>query len=106
MSTVLDLLSWVCLIGGALFSIIGGVGLLRLPDVYARSHASGISDTLGAGLILAGLMCQADTATVAVKLLMIAGFMFLIGPVSAHAVLKAAYSRGVRFEEGREGEDT
>jgi multicomponent Na+:H+ antiporter subunit G len=53
---VLDGLSWAFLLLGALFSITAGIGLLRLPDVYARSHAAAIADTAGAGLLLIGLM--------------------------------------------------
>nr|NIQ97677.1 sodium:proton antiporter [Desulfuromonadales bacterium] len=56
MNVLIDGLSWALLLGGCFFIITGGVGLLRLPDVYSRMHASGITDTLGAGLFLAGLM--------------------------------------------------
>ena len=54
-----DVISWACIIVGAVFAIIGAVGILRLPDVFSRMHGAGIIDTLGAGLILVGLMFQA-----------------------------------------------
>ena len=47
-----DILGWGFLVAGAAFSLVGGIGLLRLPDLFTRMHAAGITDTLGAGLIL------------------------------------------------------
>lgn len=58
MTLALDLLSWLALLGGLFFLAVGGIGLLRLPDFYTRLHAAGITDTLGAGLILLGLCFQ------------------------------------------------
>ena len=52
MALVLDVLSWLCLVSGALFGIIAGIGLVRLPDLFTRMHAAGIGDTLTAGLIV------------------------------------------------------
>ena len=40
MSTVLDILSWVLLVGGGLISIVSGIGLLRFPDLFTRMHAA------------------------------------------------------------------
>ena len=42
---ILDIVSWVCLAGGALICIVGGVGLIRLPDFYCRTHGASITDT-------------------------------------------------------------
>ncbi len=95
MSPALDAVSWICLVTGSIFCVIGGAGLLRLPDLYSRSHASGITDTLGAGLILLGLIFQAGFALVSVKLATILLFLYITTPTSAHALAKAAYSRGV-----------
>ena len=46
MDLVLDVLSWVCLLGGAIFLLIGAIGVLRFPDFYTRLHAVSICDTL------------------------------------------------------------
>jgi multicomponent Na+:H+ antiporter subunit G len=67
MDLVLDILSWVCLPGGAIFLLIGAIGVLRFPDFYTRLHAVSICDTLGAGLILLGLMLQGGLSLVTVK---------------------------------------
>ncbi len=96
MSPALDVVSWFCLLSWSAFCVIGGIGLLRLPDLYSRTHASGVTDTLGAGLILLGLIFQAGFDLVSVKLATIAFFLFLTSPTSAHALAKAAYARGVR----------
>lgn len=58
MEAVLDILSWVCIGGGLFFCLMGGIGLLRFPDFYARCHAAGMTDTLGSILLIAGLMLQ------------------------------------------------
>ena len=99
---VLDALSWFLLVGGAVLCVIGGLGLLRLPDVYTRAHAAGINDTLGAWAILLGLMLQAGLGLVTIKLAMIGLFIALVGPVSSHALLKAAYAHDVRARASEE----
>jgi len=88
-------LCWFLLLSGATFCVIGGIGLLRMPDFYARTHAGSVSDTLGAGLILLGLAIYAGPTLVAVKLAFILMFLWLTGPVATHALVKAAYARGV-----------
>ena len=58
MSVVADVLTWAFLLAGAFFTLIGGIGVLRMPDLFARLHASGVSDMLGAGFVMVGLMFQ------------------------------------------------
>jgi len=90
-----DLLSWICLITGSFFCIVGGIGLVRLPDFYSRMHGSGITDTLGAGLVLVGLMIQGGLTLVTVKLIMILVLLLLTSPTATHAIAKAAFTAGV-----------
>ncbi len=92
----LDLLSWVCLVAGGLFCIVGGVGLLRMPDLYTRMHAASVIETLGAGLILLGLLLQSGITLVAVKLLMIGLLIFFASPTATHAIARAAKDRGLK----------
>ena len=100
---VLNVLSWICLVTGSLFCIIGAVGLLRMPDFYTRTHAAGITDTMGATLVLVGLMFQAGLTLVLVKLIMILLFMYLVGPAAGHALFKAAYAQGVKIFDPAQG---
>ena len=90
MALVLDVLSWICLLGGAVFLLVGAIGLLRFPDFYTRLHAVSVCDTLGAGLVLIGLMLQGGLSLVTVKLLLMFYFMLFSGPTAVHALAEAA----------------
>lgn len=94
----IDIVSWVCLVGGAVFCVIGGIGLVRLPDLYTRTHAATITDTLGASLILIGLAVQAGPGLTALKLLMVLAFLLYTSPVGGHALVAAAYAGGVHAD--------
>lgn len=96
MTLALDLLSWACLAAGGVFCIIGAVGLLRMPDFYTRMHAASVVDTLGAGLILLGLLLQAGLTLVSAKLAMIGLLLLFASPTATHALARAAMVRGVQ----------
>jgi multicomponent Na+:H+ antiporter subunit G len=89
---IIDLLSWLALLGGVFFLIAGGVGLIRLPDFYTRMHGAGITDTLGAALILLGLMFQGGFTQITIKLILILIFLWFTSPTATHALAKAAFS--------------
>jgi len=92
----LDVASWVCIVTGSVFAVIGGVGLLRLPDFFSRMHGAGITDTMGAGMVLVGLMLQSGLTLTTVKLLMVLLFLLLVSPTATHAVARAAVAQGIR----------
>jgi multicomponent Na+:H+ antiporter subunit G len=96
MHVALDILTGICLLAGSVFAIIGGIGILRLPDLFARMHGAGITDTLGAGLILLGLMIEGGVSLVTVKLIMILVFLWISSPTSTHALARSALAHGVR----------
>ncbi|MEK6592618.1 MAG: monovalent cation/H(+) antiporter subunit G [Pseudomonadota bacterium] len=96
MSAVLDILSWASLAAGGIFCVIGTVGLVRMPDFYTRMHAASVTDTLGAGLILFGLVIQAGFTLVTAKLFMIGLLIFFTSPTASHALAKAAFANGVK----------
>ncbi len=91
----LDLASAVLLVVGASFAVIGGIGLVRLPDFFTRMHGAGITDTLGAGLIIAGLMLQSGFSLATVKLVFIIMLLWLTSPTATHALAKAALTSGL-----------
>jgi len=93
---ILDLISAGLLAAGSIFVLIGAFGLIRLPDFYTRLHAAGITDTLGAELILLGLMFQAGLSLVTVKLILISLFIFFTSPTATHAVANAARVMGLK----------
>ncbi len=106
METALDVLSWTLLLGGGAFAVVGGVGLLRLPDLFSRMHGAGITDTLGAGLVLSGLMVHAGLSLVTVKLLAILFFLLVTSPTATHALAQSALSHGLRPRLAHEEDDS
>ena len=94
--TAITAVSWLLLAAGAVFYVVGGVGLVRMPDVFTRMHAAGISDTVGAGLMLAGMMLAAGVSLVTVKLMIILAVILFTSPVATHALARAAEFAGVR----------
>jgi len=92
---IADILSWVLIVIGAAGVLAGGIGVLRLPDVYTRMHAAGITDTLGANAILIGLMFQSGLSLVTVKLGLIMLFLFFTNPTSSFSLGHAALTSGI-----------
>jgi len=92
----LDIMSWILLGIGTLFLLIGAVGLIRLPDFFSRMHAAGLIDTLGAGLILVGLMIEAGWSLNLAKLVLILLFLLFTSPTSSHALAHAALVHGLK----------
>ena len=98
MDILVDILTWLLLISGALFSLVGGFGIIRLPEFFSRMHAGGITDTLGAGLIIGGLMLQGGFSLVTLKLFMIIFFLIITSPTACHALAKSALAQGLTPE--------
>jgi multicomponent Na+:H+ antiporter subunit G len=103
MSFVLDIASWILLACGGAFCVVGGIGLLRMPDFYTRVHAASVTETLGCGLILLGLMLQAGWTLIAAKLVVIGMLIFFASPAAAHALARAALERGLQPLLAKEG---
>lgn len=95
-AVALDIASWVFLIAGALLAVVGGIGMLRLPDFFTRMHAASVTDTGGMLLILLGLALQAGWSLVTAKLALIALFLLFTSPTATHALANAALSAGLR----------
>lgn len=93
---IADLFSWIFIVGGAGFLLVGGIGVLRMPDLFTRMHAASVTDTLGAGLLVIGMMIQGGFTLVSVKLFLILLFAFFAGPTATHALAQAALSVGIR----------
>lgn len=100
---ILDILSWILLLAGTAFTVVGTLGLIRLPDVYSRMHATGITDTTGAGLLLLGMALQAGLTLVTAKLFLILVFLLYTSPTATYALANAAYSRGLKPVERSRG---
>ena len=93
-STHMIIIGWILLLLGSAFCLVGTLGLMRLPNFYSRVHAAGIIDSLGAILILLGLMTQTQDIFVIIKLLLILLFMMITGPTAVHALARTALLSG------------
>lgn len=95
-----DLAAAVLLVAGGAFCAVAGIGLLRLPDVLVRMHASTKAGTLGVGLVVIAAALHFADAEVAVKAILIVVFLLLTAPVGAHLIGRAAYRSGTPLWEG------
>ncbi|MEM8949132.1 MAG: monovalent cation/H(+) antiporter subunit G [Pseudomonadota bacterium] len=92
-------IAFFLVLGGA-FAAIAGLGLLRLPDVLIRMHASTKAGTLGVGLIVIGTAIHFGGLLVATKATLIIIFLLLTAPVAAHLIGRAAYRSGTPLWSG------
>jgi multicomponent Na+:H+ antiporter subunit G len=93
-SLAADVLSWGFLLAGSFLVVAGGIGVIRMPDLFTRLHAAGVTDTGGAGLVLVGLMFHSGLSLVTLKLLLVLGFLWFSSPVSTYALARAALAGG------------
>jgi multicomponent Na+:H+ antiporter subunit G len=96
MTTLIDILSWVLLTLGGISVLIGGIGALRMPDLYTRMHAASVTDSMGATLVLVGIMLQAGWSLATIKLIAILLFLLFTSPTSSNALASAALLAGTR----------
>ena len=94
-----EVFSWILIVSGSCFAIIGAVGIYRFPDFWARLHAASVSDSAGVILLLLGMALHAGLTLVTVKLLLIGVFLFITGPTTTHATANAALVSGLRPKE-------
>ena len=88
----LDLIGALLLLTGTLFLLLGGLGLVRMPDVYNRIQAGTKATTLGTLLSLAGVAFLHPEWTL--KLLLIGIFLLFTNPLSSQVVARAAHRTG------------
>ncbi len=94
--TAATVVGWALLGAGAAFYLIGAIGLVRMPDLFTRMHAGGISDTAGAGLLIAGMMATAGLSLVTAKLAIILAIILFTSPIATHALAQAALHAGLK----------
>ena len=105
--TAIKLLIGLLVLLGAIVCVISAFGLIRLPDVYLRSHAATKSATLGVLFILNGafLYFWIFEGHFSIKLLLAIVFVFLTSPVGGHLNGRAAYRSGVSLWRGSVRDD-
>ena len=96
MAQLIDILSWAAILGGSFFYLVGAVGLVRMPDVFTRMHATSVSETLGVGLLIIGMLLQAGFTLNGAKLVIIFIVLIYTGPIATHALARSALIAGVK----------
>ncbi len=92
---VQTIVAMVLMVGGVFFLTVSSIGLLRLPDFYARTHAVGKSETLGAILTLSGLAVYNGWELSTFKILFILIFVLIANPTATHVIAPAALRSGL-----------
>lgn len=114
MELALNALSWVAIAAGLFFMLVGTVGILRLPDVYTRFHAAGMTDTMGAGFLLLGMALQTVVGIlhgetsywfVLVRIFLVYSFVLFTSPIATHALARAGIAGGVEPWTNDQGGD-
>jgi multicomponent K+:H+ antiporter subunit G len=94
-TSIVEIVVSVLVLLGAVFALIGSIGLAKLPDTLTRLHGPTKATTLGVGGVLLGsvLYFSSESGVTTVHELLIIVFLFLTAPISAHLIAKAALHR-------------
>ena len=105
MELILDVISWILLSAGGVFVLIGGIGALRMPNLYTRMHAASVTDTMGAVLVLTGVMVQAGLTLATIKLGAILLFLLITSPTASYALASSALLAGIKPDAGQTADE-
>ena len=86
-----EIFSWIFILLGSFLILVGSIGLIRLPDFWSRLHGASITDTGGVLFLLIGMIIQAGSIWIFLKLVAIGIFLFVSSPTASHAIANAAY---------------
>jgi multicomponent Na+:H+ antiporter subunit G len=86
----------IFVLSGIFFMTVGSIGILRLPDFVARTHAISKSDTLGIILVITGLIIHEGFGFTSAKLFLVVLFIALANPIGSHALVLAAIKKGIK----------
>jgi multicomponent Na+:H+ antiporter subunit G len=86
---IVEIASWILILLGSFFTIVGAVGLLRMPEIFTRMHAASVTDTLGVGFLILGMALQAGLSLVTIKLFFLLALFVFTVPVVTHALARA-----------------
>ena len=75
---------------------MAAIGVVRLPDVYTRSHAVGMTDSIGGFFLLTGFALYQGFSTNLVRILVVLVLLYLLNPVITHATVRAALRSGLK----------
>ena len=92
----MEVISIICILAGLFFLIVAAIGVIRLPDVFSRSHAVSLTDSLGASLVLVGVAFHEGMSPSMLKILAVLALLYIQNPVIAHATVRAALRAGLK----------
>lgn len=92
----MDILSIIFMSAGLFFLIVAAIGVIRLPDVFSRSHAVSLTDSLGAFLMLIGIAAHEGLGKNMLKILVVLSLLYILNPGIAHAAVRAALRSGLK----------
>jgi multicomponent Na+:H+ antiporter subunit G len=92
----MNILSIIFIVAGLFFLIVAAIGVIRFPDVYSRSHAVSLTDSLGAFLMLVGIALHEGLSINMLKILVVLILLYILNPVIAHATIRAALRSGLK----------
>ena len=95
---MIEILVSVLLLVGAAFMVLAAIGVLRLPDLPTRMHATTKAGALGAMMTMGGVAFYFGDSTVAARAVAIVIFIFLTAPIAAHVIGRAGYFTGTNLE--------
>ncbi len=88
-------LAWI----GAAFVVLAAIGIVRMPDIFSRLQASSKAATLGAACLAVAVALHFQSAEVAIRAVVLIGFLFLTAPIAAHLLVRTGYLTGVPLAE-------
>ena len=92
----MEILTIFFCLSGLFFLVVAAIGIIRLPDVFTRSHAVSLTDSLGAFLLLVGIAIHEGLSMNLLKILAVLSLLYLQNPVITHATLLAAVRAGMK----------
>ena len=95
----MEIIGWILIFLGTFLILSGSLGILRFPDFFSRLHPAGITDSLGAPLVLLGLIAQEGLTIISLKLLVLIILILITSPTACHALAKAAYNEELNKEK-------
>lgn len=97
---MINILQGILMLAGALYMLIAALGIVRLPDLFTRMHASTKGASLGVMLLMGGVALHFLEEVVFARTVAITFFVLLTAPVAAHAIGRAGYFVGIKLWEG------
>ncbi len=90
-----ELVAAACMLTGAVLVLVSALGLVRMPDLLLRMHATSKATTLGAALVLTAAAIDFAAIAVTTRVLATVAFLFLTAPLAAHLLARVSYFLGI-----------